>query len=471
MMLLTRKPHFTVKKSAMRHRIFPYTTELDVFFFLFVHFLTTSCGNPYLIILSACANRATDIPLRIDCGSSSPQDINGTRWQADAHFSSGDSHTISTSYDSGLTAVEASLRSFPTDKMGCYDIPVPAGRYLVRLGFAYYNYDSLNQPPFFDVLLHKTLVETVDMGTVQAHYSSGAYYSDYIVYALQKKVSICLESKNLGNGGGSASSPLLNSIELLPVDTDAYQASKLGQDVILSQYVRLNLGGPRVGPEPEDPGFRVWTSDVSPGFGNYTPMSTTMKIQGTESAPEYLPESIFQTARLAGPPVNATGFRMTLLPIEASDIWLLQYYFAEIDPSAKVGDRVFDILLGSQSAFKVIGDKDTGFDILAKTTDPLTALTVPVFFNYEEYAKSNGQDLQVGVRTRDGSRLPAIFNAVELFEVIRVGGQRKGKSGLSGVAIAAIVIGSVLGFLLVGGVIFLVTKKQGRGNFVPVNSS
>lgn len=85
-------------------------------------------------------------------------------------------------------------------------------------------------------------------------------------------------------------------------------------------------------------------------------------------------------------PRGATGFKMSIVPVDRSNSWYLRYYFAEPNPRVKKGERVFNVLLGSGDAFNTIGTSPQGFDILSKT-QPLSPLTVPIFFNFSAYAQ------------------------------------------------------------------------------------
>lgn len=406
----------------------------------------------------------TTTPLRIDCGSTSPQEIDGIQWQKDDFYTSGDRHSIAHPNSTDLDSAEVTLRSFPGNQQSCYYLAVPPGRYLIRLGFAYYNYDGLNRPPYFDVLVQNTLVETVDAGFEE----EAVYYSGYVTFALDGKVSICFVGRIVGTVG-EPRNPFVNTIEVLPVDTDAYEAGTTGQHVILSSFLRVNFGGPEVGPEPEDPGFRTWTADELPEDGNYSVVKATGTFNGVGIAPYYLPESIFQTART---PLASTRKMMVelpgLMPTVDKDSWLLLLYFAEPDPTTKKGERVFDVMLGDGSGYLTYLGGWQGFDILNRTKNQ-NALVVPVFFNYEDYVVSEGQKIVFGIGNRGTSELPAIINAAELFEVIRVtqagstySQEPKKESGLSGGTTAAIILGCLLVIVLLAFIIYV--KKQRKTN-------
>ncbi|CAI5481265.1 unnamed protein product [Closterium sp. Yama58-4] len=48
---------------------------------------------------------------------------------------------------------------------------------------------------------------------------------------------------------------------------------------------------------------------------------------------------------------------MALIPAHASNLWYMRFYFAEMNVTAKVGDRRFDILLGSGSRVVALGNR------------------------------------------------------------------------------------------------------------------
>lgn len=265
---------------------------------------------------------------------------------------------------------------------------VTPGRYLVRIGCAYYNYDGRNLPPRFAVQIHSTLVETIDMGSFeQAHPSGGAYFSDYLAFASTGALSVCLQP--MPDAQGMITSPILSSLEALPQDTDSYSSAQTGQDVILSNYLRVNLGSAStLGPEPEDPGFRTWEPDVSEEAGNYIAIASSSPISATGVPPNYLPSQLFATARQAKAPANKTGFRMRVTPVESSNRWYLRFYFSELNSNVAKGERLFNVLLGSGTDMKLAplqlsGKEETVFDIL-ELVENLGALVVPVFLDLSD---------------------------------------------------------------------------------------
>ncbi|CAI5511473.1 unnamed protein product [Closterium sp. Naga37s-1] len=168
---------------------------------------------------------------------------------------------------------------------------------------------------------------------------------------------------------------------------------------------------------------------------------------------------------------------MALIPAHASNLWYMRFYFAEMNLTAKVGDRRFDILLGSGSRVVALGNRigllggrggsgsgsggagvgaagggaansaaeaalgssssaaaaaaaeaSSDFDILSHVP-PRTALIVPLLFNFSRFSHGRSEDLEVGVRTAANSTLPAVLSAVELFEVVPVSLEKEEEEG------------------------------------------
>lgn len=351
------------------------------------------------------------VPMRIDCGSSKVQVVKGIQWQADYYFPEGSTnHTITGAASTKLTAVESTLRAFPVSSSpSCYKVPVPVGRYIVRLGFVYQNYDKLNLPPLFQVILQGITVETVDMVLVEKRLS-GTYYTDYLAFAPEGLISACLNS--------SFSQPaVLNSLAILPSDTNAYAVPGYQvQDVLLNTVRRLNLGGGAVGPEPEDPGFRTWEADPIPSFPKVV---TDAKIDGTGVESYFLPENVFRSAQAPPSAINLTIVTLSLPTQDPSDLYLLNLYFAELYTNVTEGERVFEIALGNgltENSFSSI--TSTTFDIL-RGKKPLSALVVTAIIHLSQYnVNAIGDNLNIAIIAAKDSKLPPLINGIELFQVI-----------------------------------------------------
>lgn len=98
-------------------------------------------------------------PLRISCGDKAPTNVTTPKGAPLAfvpdrkYTAAGVPARVPQAEQHNLTRVEATLRVFPTDATSCYRIPVLPGRFLIRLGWASYNYDGKGDQARFGVLL------------------------------------------------------------------------------------------------------------------------------------------------------------------------------------------------------------------------------------------------------------------------------------------------------------------------------
>jgi len=90
---------------------------------------------------------------------------------------------------------------------------------------------------------------------------------------------------------------------------------------------------------------------------------------------------------------------MTLAPVHRTNLWYARYHFAELDPRVRPGERRFRVLLGS-GVGSYRGGRPRGggggVDILRRTGGVQSALVVPVFFDFSEYAQVRRVVLQGG---------------------------------------------------------------------------
>ncbi|CAI5465272.1 unnamed protein product [Closterium sp. Yama58-4] len=419
------------------------------------------------------------VPVRIDCGSAQPSVANGVEWQADAFFDGGEAVQLPAGNESRLASpIESSLRAFPPSTSqsgqggGCYNVPLTTGaRYLVRVGVAYRNYDGASSPPFFDIRINGLLVKTLTLPAVEPQFPSSAFYSDFLVYALQGSISVCFTPFL----GAPSSTPLVNSLEFLPIRPETYDAASIGTDAILTTLLRINFGGPEV-TDAEDVGYRTWARDVNPGVPGGGPtrglqplqfatLSTTQSISNAGSPPDELPAQIFQSARVgkdAGVG-RATGFIYRMDPQNPLHLFYVRLHFAEIEEGVKQGDRRFDIKLSQDSIFGHEGehmDEDTvdqqgklwpnGFDIIeAANGSAFKGVTLPIFFNYSVYAENYGRELRVWLPAMPDSPKPPLLSAVELYEITRTPVDGYVYRGMTGSDIAGIVMACVFGVIFV----------------------
>jgi hypothetical protein len=105
------------------------------------------------------------------------------------------------------------VRSFPSGVRNCYKINVTSGtKYLIKAYFYYGNYDNLNQPPQFDLLLGANFWDTLKFpnASLLIYIWSEIIYTPSLDY-----IQPCLV--NTGNG-----TPFISAIELRPLNNTIY---------------------------------------------------------------------------------------------------------------------------------------------------------------------------------------------------------------------------------------------------------
>jgi hypothetical protein len=123
------------------------------------------------------------------------------------------------------------VRSFPKGVRNCYRINVTSGtKYLIRASFYYGNYDNVNQPPQFDLLLGANVWDTVKFPNTSLLIY---FYSEIIYTPSLNYIQPCLV--NTGNG-----TPFISAIELRPLNNTLYATDSA--DSVLLLFQRSNLG-------------------------------------------------------------------------------------------------------------------------------------------------------------------------------------------------------------------------------------
>ncbi|GJP71485.1 hypothetical protein CLOP_g2316 [Closterium sp. NIES-67] len=386
---------------------------------------------------SASAFLAPQDPIRVDCGSvEGSTDADGIMWLPDQYFANGTAKSIQPTYYAGglLKPVDRTLRYWEVGD-SCYRVPVTPGRYLVRLSFSYNNFDNnyynllpLNLDPSVGVSINDYFVEVVGIKGL----NTTAYYTDYIVFS--QPAATTGDGANNGHGNASQQqheisvcflpfqgNPFVNSLQVLPMDTDAYFASTTGANVVLSNWVRINAGGAAIGPEPSgsDPGHRTWDADVGTSKSDPWVQMVAATSAAAVTVPASwesfsLPSDLFTTARVAGGKSKTTGYNFTgLFPVDQDNEFMVLLYFAEIEAGVGVGERVMDVW---------VNGKWTTIDIAERAGGANTALVYSL--NRVKLGgvpnSPDGQWLAVLLRPAGGDlRLRApMISGVEVYEVI-----------------------------------------------------
>ncbi|MQL96684.1 hypothetical protein Taro_029362 [Colocasia esculenta] len=346
--------------------------------FLLLRYFPAGCSStvPYLY---------GDVSIAIDCGGTNnfTGPFNWT-WTADRFYSAGGiPGTVAEPHNFPLLQ-ESTLRAFPPSSAGkksCYSIPVPLGRYYIRIFTVYDNYDSKLHPPSFDVAVEGTLVFSWRSPWPESIAKNGAY-SDLFAEVDDGQADICFYSI-------ATDAPVIGSLEIVQIDALAYGSSDVGHDLILVNYGRFTCGGMLFGPgfsDDIDRFGRVWQSDAEfrNTAANVRTLSTTQQIRGTNQRPNYFPVHLYQTALTVESGNAALEYS---LPVDTRLDYMLWFHFAEIDTAVTAPrQRVFDIYINKEKVTRVDIFKQVGsftaftWQYIAKnlTSKSLSVKLVPV---------------------------------------------------------------------------------------------
>ncbi|KAL0296765.1 UNVERIFIED_CONTAM: putative LRR receptor-like serine/threonine-protein kinase [Sesamum radiatum] len=311
---------------------------------------------------------STDYSLHIDCGGHlNSTDAFHTTWLSDRFYSGGVTSVVSEPLHF-LHQQEKTLRYFPisSGKKNCYSIPTSTagGRYFLRTFTVYDNFDGKSHSPSFDVSVEGTLVFSWRSPWPESVSRSGAY-SDLFFYQDDSAVDLCFYSI-------ATDSPVIGSLELTQVDTNAYpfQYADNYTTYILVNYARFSSGSDQWGPGfsndtdifrrswQSDAEFRVQSASVASG-ATIKAISAIKNIVNAARSPNYFPEKLYQTAITALG--KGGGVLEYELPVDAKLDYLLWFHFAEIDVSVtSAGQRVFDVMVNGEKVRSVDVYKEVG---------------------------------------------------------------------------------------------------------------
>ncbi|CAI5489634.1 unnamed protein product [Closterium sp. Naga37s-1] len=471
------------------------------------------------LLLAAGADDGT---LRIDCGSMVESGVAAAAgFMADQYTSDGTPFTIApgstnaANLTATLSPAELTGRAFSNTTGGCYKIPRANGTYLVRLGFAYLNFDKQANPPVFNVTAQGVPVLTINLMTAEGMQNNEtaktatAYYRDFMVFTDTGFLDVCLVPFSSSVQPAFANpldailsfppdtqsrTPLLNTLEVFPTPSTVYQGLPKKEGVILANAMRVNIGGPTVGPDMVG---RVWDADDR----SFLPRSfraTNATVNNTDDPDNFWPQSMLRTYRESINVDSAAGTEMQysglVVPMDPTNLFLVILNFMDPNPAAKRGQRLMELQLSWGDGQTIaIGPPPDTLDIV-NFTQPLTAMAVTHVVAMEN-PFSYFQSVAVDLRASNKS-LPAVISGMEVYEAIPIAlpppaaadagadaGARRARpmtltaeeahvlpppppppatsSGLSGGSIAAIVMGVLLGVVLIaGGVYFVIQRKK-----------
>uniref|UniRef100_A0A0E0JDU9 Malectin-like domain-containing protein n=1 Tax=Oryza punctata TaxID=4537 RepID=A0A0E0JDU9_ORYPU len=348
---------------------------------------------PLLVAAVGLSRAATDDPFlsgapanhsyNIDCGGAADFiSVFGRRWMADQFFSAGGQAGMVAEPHRFPQPQERTLRFFPPSSAGksnCYSLPLPPGRYYLRLFSVYDNYDSKLRTPSFDVSAAATLVLSFRSPWPEPASRYGAYSDLIFPSATSPTSDICFYSL-------STDAPVVASIEVAPVHPLAYDGATTGADLILVNYGRLTCGNNLFGPgftNDSDAFSRVWQSDIDFRNNdlNYDAITAGgRKIFGSNQPPNYFPTKLYTSAITTGG--DASNEIEYLMPVDTRMSYMVWLHFAEIDAGiGSAGQRVFDVMLAGKNVTRIDIFKQVGGFTAFKWTyivENLTSSTMSV---------------------------------------------------------------------------------------------
>ncbi|CAA7404350.1 unnamed protein product [Spirodela intermedia] len=219
--------------------------------------------------------------ISIDCGlpdgSGYRENVTGITYVPDTQYvDAGETKTVAAE---GFARRYRTLRVFPEGARNCYNLrPVqPGGKYLVRAGFFYGDYDGLQSPPEFE--LHIGVNARI---TIRLPFNDSRLY-EVIAAAQEDAIWVCLVNTYKGT-------PIISTIQLRRLPNFLYPHANASQSLLLQR--RANFGTEAQFRYPEDPYDRIWQGSV----GSFTVIDTTKPVASTQTDPFQVPSVVLRTA-------------------------------------------------------------------------------------------------------------------------------------------------------------------------------
>ncbi|XP_016170513.1 putative leucine-rich repeat receptor-like protein kinase At2g19210 [Arachis ipaensis] len=291
------------------------------------------------------------------------------------------------------------LRSFPEGRRNCYKINniTIGSKYLIRLEFAYGNYDGSKTFPKFDVYLGVNKWDTVSFGN--ATLNPYGYETEEIIHiASQEYINICLV--NTGHG-----TPFISTIDLRPLKNDTYSITSPSAFGSLVNYYRDDFGYSSSDDDDDDyiryvddPFDRQWRIFMQPDWVKLSDSSITTADAFSKNDYQ-LPAGVMNTAIT---PANASDpLVINWRPeIPISDVYYIYMHFMEVEAESNNNEiREFNIFVDG----KLFSEKPVQPPYLSTKT---IRVVVP-------------NSVDISLEKTPLSTLPPIINAIEVYELIQ----------------------------------------------------
>eukprot|EP01018_Ginkgo_biloba_P026472 Gb_40652 [translate_table: standard] len=224
------------------------------------------------------------------------------------------------------------LRSFPQGVKNCYI------KYLLRATFVYGNYDDLNSPPTFDLLLDANLWDTISLLDVDI------LIKEIISMANSSSINVCLARSSNQN-------PIISALELRPIHQSMY--GSVTENYALLSLERSNFGAPPKDIRyPDDPFDRIWSPSIV-DFPNITNTENNVSVGDATDKP---PSKVMQTAETSYPK-STSRMDLPYRWIKKNGYLYISMYFAELEELNASSIREFNVYLDSQLLYGPIQPK------------------------------------------------------------------------------------------------------------------
>ncbi|XP_038892896.1 uncharacterized protein At1g24485-like [Benincasa hispida] len=372
-------------------RIYPHVMKNGASFWWFFIFLAFHVFSVY------CTFSSTDDWVSIDCGNDNFFfDDASVLWDLDDLYTdAGINQKIRINQNQPLEILNT-LRSFPSSsQQSCYKFQTYQQnlRYLVRSGFLYGDYDGLNRPPAFDLLLDGKKMSAIEPA------SATEIIMDELVYTSEGSgfMNLCLAQRK--DGGV----PFISSIQAIPTGDDLY--SKMASNETFRLIARINYG--RDDQEkrilsPGDDYERVWTLGTTPP--NCNNVSAIADFESPENdPPPFILEEAIESVNASSPITLTVDFPKSSSPSQSAYFVL---YFTEVEDFLNEKNRTIDIFINSV--------------LMSTITTSIHKCTVVTLFP----VAVNASTVNVMLAAANSSAgFPPLISAMEVFtKVIATGG-------------------------------------------------
>ncbi|KNA18110.1 hypothetical protein SOVF_073770 [Spinacia oleracea] len=324
--------------------------------------------------------------ISIDCGMNTSYTDETTRLNYtpdEAYIESGMNMDILPEYKSETTMQQLiNVRSFPEGNKNCYSLRPGQGKrrnYLIRAYFMYGNYDSLNEPPTFDLLLGVDVWDTVKLDN-----SSHIVIKEIIHTPSTDNLYVCLANTDSGT-------PFISGLELRLLTDSIYKRS-FGSLHLLYRYYTSSTFVNSVVRYKDDAFDRMWNPAVPISGSSIETMSEVGSSNDFS-----LPSSVMKAALVP----KSLGQSIQIYQ-QATDKSTTFYFFLHVAEilSLRAGQlREFNISINGVKQSKIF--------------NPLYLQTTTIF-NQEPITDSY---LNITIHKTMNSTLPPILNAMELYKV------------------------------------------------------